>query len=578
MRFGCRVRVCGLLVGLTVVTTSLSSIGDEPFGRAVHQAKSRGGMVVSASKVASEIGRDILAKGGNAVDAAVAVGFAMAVSWPEAGNIGGGGFMMVAPPEGDVRCIEYREMAPGTAHRHSFTLGETALSHKAAGVPGTVAGLFLAHKKYGKLEWAVLVDPAIRLAKNGVFIDRPLASSINKVLALPVLANDARFNELRRVYGKPDGTLWKVGDTLLLPDLASTLQRIADLGPAGFYQGPVAKLIAEEMSRQEGLISEQDLLAYHANDRAAIKGKYRQFEIFGAPPPSSGGTCTVIAMEMLESFDLRAHADRFSFRTLHLMGEAMRHAFHQRALNLGDSDFIEISPQLLTPEFALALAEKVDLNSAGNSVELAAPLPIVEESNQTTHFSVVDADGMAVSNTYTLEASWGCKIVVVGAGFVLNNEMGDFNWIPGRTDTKGRIGTEPNTIQPRKRMLSSQTPTIVRKDGRVVLVTGSPGGRTIINTVISILVSHLEYELPLDQAVRGPRSHHQWLPDTLSFEGLLHSDYEQEVARLNKVGHQLTRRYPQGSAQSIAIDKNGVAWGVGDWRRSGFAAGVESDK
>jgi gamma-glutamyltranspeptidase/glutathione hydrolase len=567
-----------LLIVSTIATTSTLSSGVEQFGSAVHQARSRRGMVVSASKVASEIGCEILANGGNAVDAAVAVGFAMAVSWPEAGNIGGGGFMMVAPPKGEVRCIEYREMAPGTAHRHTFKLADTALQHKAVGVPGTVAGLFLAHQKYGKLAWSDLVNPAVRLAKEGVPVDLPLALSINNVLAMSVIAHDGRFDELRRVYGKPDGTAWKAGDTLRLPDLARTLQRIADLGPAGFYKGPVAKLIAEEMTRHGGLITVQDLLAYHANDRAAIKGKYRQFEIFGAPPPSSGGTCTVLVMQMLESFDLRGHAGRYSSRTLHLMAEAMRHAFHQRALHLGDADFVQIPPQLLTPEFARDLVQKVDQKVAGNSVQLAAPLAIVEESAQTTHFSVVDASGMAVSNTYTLEASWGCKIVVRGGGFVLNNEMGDFNWVPGRTDSRGRIGTEPNTIEPRKRMLSSQAPTIVRQNGRVVLVTGSPGGRTIINTVISILVSHLEYGLPLDQAVRGPRLHHQWLPDTLSFEGLRHADYQQAVAELKIAGHQLNRRYPQGSAHSIAIDEDGTAWGVGDWRRSGFAAGVASDE
>lgn len=565
-----------LLVSQTIGILLVASVfAAEPFGQPVHQAKSRHGVVVSASRVASEIGRDVLSRGGNAVDASVAVALAMAVSWPEAGNIGGGGFMMVAPSEGDVRCIEYREMAPATAHRHTFQLAETALQHKAAGVPGTVDGLFLAHHKYGKLDWKSLVIPAIDLAKDGVPVDKPLANSINGVLSLKSIAGDSRFDELRRVYGKPDGSPWEVGDTLVLPDLAKTLTLIADLGPDGFYKGSVAKLIAREMQAHGGLISEHDLLAYHANDRAAIHGIYRDFEIYGAPLPSSGGTCTMLAMQILETFDLRAHGERYSPQTLHLTAEAMRQAFHQRALHLGDADFVEIPAHLIDREFADSLAKTINPTKAGDSRTLAAPLAITEESLETTHFSVVDADGMAVANTYTLEASWGCKIVVPGAGFVLNNEMGDFNWTPGRTDTRGRIGTEANTIAPRKRMLSSQTPTIVRRNGKVVLVTGSPGGRTIINTVISILVGHLEYGLPLDEVIRGPRLHHQWLPDQLSFEGSQHPDYQQATIELKAMGHRLERRYPQGSSQSIAVDETGMAWGVGDWRRSGFAAGVE---
>lgn len=551
------------------------SVADERFGTDVHQAKSRHGVVVSASEVASKIGRDVLAKGGNAVDAAVAVGFAMAVSWPEAGNIGGGGFMMVAPPDADVRCIEYREMAPATAHRHTFQLGETALQHKAAGVPGTVAGLYLAHQTFGKLLWRDLITPAVKMASEGVPVDEPLARSLNGVLGSPSIAGDKRFDELRRVYGKPDSTPWRPGDTLVLPDLSKTLTLIAESGPDGFYKGQVAQLVAREMKAHGGLITVQDLLAYRANDRTAIQGKYREFEIYGAPLPSSGGTCTILAMQILESFDLRAHGERYSARTLHLTAEAMRHAFHQRALHLGDADFVDIPEHLTEREFALSLAEKIDPELAGDSRALAAPLEIVEESPQTTHFSVVDASGMAVSNTYTLEASWGCKIVVPGAGFVLNNEMGDFNWTPGRTDTRGRIGTEANTIVPRKRMLSSQTPTIVRRDGRVVLVTGSPGGRTIINTVLSILIGHLEYGIPLDEVIRGPRLHHQWLPDRLSFEGAEDPAHRATAVELERLGHQMQRRYPQGSAQSIAIDATGMAWGIGDWRRSGFAAGVE---
>lgn len=579
-------RCLTLSLAIALLTlTARQSCSVEPFGRPVQSVRSRYGVVVSASRPATEIGRDILGRGGNAVDAAVAVGFALAVSWPEAGNIGGGGFMMVATPGGrqaaasgdapaDVRCIEYREMAPATAHRHTFQLGESALQHKAAGVPGTVAGLYLAHQQYGRLPWQDVVTPAVKLATAGVVVDEPLAQSLNSALQSSAVANDARFDELRRVYGRPGGGAWRVGDTMVLPDLAKTLQRIADHGPDGFYRGPTARMLAAEMRKHGGLITEQDLLAYRANVRRPVRGTYRGFELFGAPPPSSGGVCTVMTMGILEGFELQKHGSRYSARTLHLMAEAMRQSFHQRALHLGDADFVEIPEGLTSSETIDSLRAKIDPTSAGDSISLAAPLPIVDESPQTTHFSVVDADGMAVANTYTLEASWGCKIVVPGAGFVLNNEMGDFNWTPGHTDTQGRIGTEPNTIVPRKRMLSSQTPTIIRKDGRVVLVTGSPGGRTIINTVVSILVGHLEYGLPLDEVIRGPRLHHQWLPDQLSFEGSEHPEYAADVAQLRSWGHQLRRRYPQGSAHSIAIDHEGEAWGVADWRRSGYAAAV----
>jgi gamma-glutamyltranspeptidase/glutathione hydrolase len=546
-----------------------------PFGADVHQVRSRRGVVVSASQSASVIGRDVLANGGNAVDASVAVAFALAVAWPEAGNIGGGGFMMVAPSEGDVRCIEYRETAPALAQRNTFKLGETALQHKAAGVPGTVAGLFLAHQTFGQLKWSLLVQPAVDLARKGVPVDKPLASSLNGALNSRAIRGDERFDELRRVYGKADGTEWKPGDKLHLPDLAETLQRIADHGRDGFYKGPVARLVAKEMKLHDGLIREGDLEAYQAKDRAPIRGRFKGYDLYGAPPPSSGGTCSVLAMQILDSFELKQHGRRYSARTLHLMGEAMRRAFHQRALHLGDPDFVAIPTDLVQKEFALQLASEIDSAKAGNSIRLATPLAIVEESPQTTHFSVVDSGGMAVSNTYTLEASWGCKIVVPGAGFVLNNEMGDFNWTPGRTDTRGRIGTEANTIQPKKRMLSSQCPTIVRRDGKTVLVTGSPGGRTIINTVVSILVSCLEYGMPLDEAIRGPRLHHQWLPDRLSFEGEADPEFAASVETLRSMGHQVDRKYPQGSAQSIAIEPDGTIWGVADWRRSGYAAGVE---
>lgn len=535
------------------------------------------GMVVSETPAASCIGRDVLRKGGNAVDAAVAVAFALAVTWPEAGNIGGGGFMLVHPSDGfEPVCIDYRETAPAAASETMFTLNENRFTHKMVGVPGTVRGLALAHERFGRLTWKELVEPAVKLAKEGFVVERPLAGSLNGVLKRKNVHVDPRYAELRRVYGHPEGRPWKEGDRLNLPDLASTLQLVADLGPKAFYSGKIADQVVAEMQLGGGLIAKRDLEAYVARVRKPVHGTFRGYQIFGPPPPSSGGTGVVQALNVLENFDLREH-DRYSARNLHLIAETMRRVFCDRAKHLGDSDFVEVPGHLTEKAYARRLADQISLTKATPSESLAPEIRLADESPNTTHFSVIDSTGMAVSNTYTLEASWGACVVVRGAGFLLNNEMGDFNWLRGHTDRRGRIGTEPNLIEPCKRMLSSQTPTIVARDGRVVLITGSPGGRTIINTVISITLNVLEFQMEPAEAVDAPRMHHQWFPDRLNLEATDDPRYGESVQQLREMGHEVRSRSAQGSAHSILVDpETGVYIGVADQRRSGRAEGLSS--
>ena len=541
-------------------------------------AKGKKGMVVSVSPAATEAGLEILKRGGNAVDAAIAVEFALAVTWPEAGNIGGGGFMMVHPPGGrEVVCIDYREKAPVSASERMFTWEDGRHTHKIVGVPGTVRGMALAHKRFGKLEWAQLLAPAIHLAKDGFEVTGPLAKSINKVLEAESVKDGAHHAELVRVYGKPDdGGPWAAGDVIKLPDLGGTLERIAKDGADGFYAGETARLLTEEMKRGGGLITAKDLEKYEAKERMAIQGKFRGYDVYGPPPPSSGGICLVEMLNMLEQFDLRDY-DRYSARNLHVMAEVMKRAFRDRALYLGDADFVEIPKRLTIKGYARKLAEEIDLKYATPSETMVPNLAIAKESPSTTHFSVIDGEGLAVSNTTTLEASWGARIVVKGAGFVLNNEMGDFNWFPDHTDKKGRIGTKPNRIEPEKRMLSSQTPTIVAYKGKPVLITGSPGGRTIINTSLQMVLNVIEFEMDLPAAMRSARIHHQWLPDELSYESHGGKITEETVTALEAKGHQLRKRSDsshQGDAHSIHVDiKTGNYLGVADWRRDGKALG-----
>ena len=570
-----------IILSALLLTVSLSPAkASDP--ETLSEARGKNGMVVSVSPPASEAGLAILKAGGNAVDAAIAVEFALAVTWPEAGNIGGGGFMMVHPVGGrEVFCIDYRETAPGTATETMFEPKDGRHTHKIVGVPGTVSGMAIAHAKFGKLEWKQLLMPAVKLAADGFEVDEALAGSLNGVLESKITKEGEFHKELIRVYGKitQEGekkTKWKAGDHLVLPDLAKTLQRIADQGADGFYKGETAELLAAEMHRGDGLITVEDLENYQAKERRAVHGKFRGYDVYGAPPPSSGGVCLVEMLNVLERFDLRKHG-RYSTRNIHIIAETMKRVFCDRAQFLGDQDFVKTPKRLTRKNYARKLAEDIDERFATPSETLAPHIEVMSESPSTTHFSVIDGDGLAVSNTTTLEASWGARIVVKGAGFVLNNEMGDFNWYPEHTDRSGKIGTKPNRIAPGKRMLSSQTPTIIAYKGHPVLVTGSPGGRTIINTTLQMVLNVLEFEMDLPEAMRAARIHHQWLPDKIVYETFGNQITAEIAAELEAKGHVLSARgkgSTQGDAHSIAIDiDTGEFHGVADWRRNGKASG-----
>jgi gamma-glutamyltranspeptidase/glutathione hydrolase len=525
----------------------------------------RNGVVVAVSEPGAAAGLAILKQGGNAVDAAIATAFALAVTHPAAGNIGGGGFMVVHPPKGQPTVIEYRETAPAAAAKTMFKKGDSPYSHRAVGVPGTVRGMALAHQKLAKLPWKTLVMPAVELAENGYILDKHHAGSLNKMLAL---AKD--FPEFQRVFAKPDGKAWETGDRHLQPDLAKTLRLIAEDGPDAFYQGKIADLLVAEMKAGQGLITKEDLADYRAMLREPIHGTYRGLDVYGAPPPSSGGICLVQMLGILENFDLKKN-DRFSPQTLHLMAEAMRRSYYDRARYLGDPAFTTIPDYLTTPKYVRALAKSIDPTKATRSEDLSKNIPLAPEGDSTTHFSIIDKDGLAVANTYTLEHGFGSRIVAKGAGFLLNNEMTDFNWRPGVTTRAGAIGTDPNTIAPGKRMLSSQTPTVLAKDGKVFLITGSPGGRTIINTVLNVVVNVVDYDMPIQQAIDAPRLHHQWFPDEVKFEGT--KEYAEAVTHLKAMGHRVVAAR-QGDAHSIWINpKTGGYVGAADKRLSGKVLG-----
>ncbi len=537
----------------------------------VTQARAQSGTVVTTSGLASDIGARILARGGNAVDAAVATGFALAVTHPSAGNIGGGGFMVIRLADGRATTIDYRERAPLRSTPKMYLAADGSIDraltregYLAAGVPGTVRGLALAHRKYGSLPWKDLVTPAAELARGGFELSPALAEELNWL----VTSTRGKYESTTRAYGRTDGRPWAAGDTLRLPDLARSLAAIAESGPDAFYLGWIADSMAAAMRANGGIISKADLTEYRAVERVPVRGSFLGHEIIGMAPPSSGGTAIVTMLNILERFDI-ANRERAAPTTLHLMIEAQRRAFLDRAEFLGDADFGAIPVARLTAKaHARRLAATIDTTRATRSVTLArGRIPVVDapESEETTHFSVVDGRGNAVANTYTLEAGYGSRVVVSGAGFLLNNEMGDFNKKPGTTTTGGDIGTRPNLIGPGKRMLSSMSPTIVTRGGKVVLVTGSPGGRTIINTVHQIVLNVVAFRMDVRQAVDFPRFHSQWLPDQVLFEA--DAIPAATVAALRAMGHDVTVRGRIGDGHSIAIDPaTGAVVGANDRR------------
>ncbi len=533
-------------------------------------ANGRKGLVVSVSRLATEIGVQTLESGGNAVDAAVATAFALAVTFPEAGNIGGGGFMLVAPGgAAEPAVIDYRETAPSSTRKNSFETTTTRLGHQLAGVPGTVRGLALAHQSYGKLSWQAIVAPAAALARNGFVVNQPLADSLNAILD-----DSKRFAEFQRVLGKHEGReKWLAGDRLVQPDLARTLDRIGHDGPNAFYEGEIAGQIVAEMQAGDGWITRADLANYRARLRPALHGTFRGYDVY-CPPAQAGGICLIEMLNILENFDLRRQG-RWSPETLHLCIEAMRRAYADRARHLGDPDFTTIPDKLTRKDYARKIASEINRLKATPSAEVAPDIPLTDAGPQTTHFSVIDASGMAVANTYTLEQSYGSRVIVRGAGFLLNDEMGDFNWRPGYTDRRGAIGTPANQVAPGKRMLSSQTPTIVMKNGAPVLITGTPGGRTIINTVLCVVLNVLEFEMTPRDAVDSPRLHHQWFPDRISCEAGLHRDHAAALKQLREMGHEIyLYAVRQGDAHTIHIDPaSGQRTAIADPRRDGWAAG-----
>ncbi|NBR04254.1 MAG: gamma-glutamyltransferase [Planctomycetes bacterium] len=508
------------------------------------------GVVVSVSQPGSDAGLKILKSGGNAVDAAIATAFALAVTHPAAGNIGGGGFMVVHPPvgKGEPTIFEYRENAPKAAFETVFKKTDGMFTHKVSGVPGTVKGLALAHQRFGSKPWAELLIPAIELAEKGFPVSRQLANSLNGLLS-----TSKEFEELQRVFKPINGTnQWQTNDILVQKDLGKTLERIAKFGPDEFYLGATADLIHNEMKMGGGLIGKDDLALYQARERKPIKLEYKGFSIYGSPPPSSGAITLGLMLNMIEPIDIKKMG-RWSPETFHLLIETMKRAFCERARHLGDQGFVDIPGTLLDKEFAKKLAASINPQKATPSADLANDFNISKESDSTTHFSIVDNKGMAVSNTYTLEQSYGSKVMVRGAGFLLNNEMLDFNWFPGETNKSGRIGTKANLIQPGKKMLSSQTPVIVAKNGSPYLVTGSPGSRTIINTVFNIIINVIDFEMTAQEAIDSARLHHQWFPDKTYFEGANNSKYEADMKKLRSMGHDISSRN-QGDAHSILID------------------------
>ena len=531
------------------------------------------GAVVSVERRASEVGAAVLARGGNAVDAAVAVAFVLAVTYPEAGNLGGGGFMLVALADGRSAAIDYREVAPRRIDETLFldARGEVdaerrEFGHHAVGVPGTVAGLAEAHRRFGTLPFAELVEPARRLAAEGIVVQPALAAGLAEH------ARDlARFPASAAQFLHADGTPYEAGETLVQADLANSLRWIAQGSATAFYEGPIAALIAAEMARAGAALDGHDFASYRPIVRDALVTRFRGAELLLMPPPSSGGVALAQMAALLAPLELRREGG-FTPRVRHLFAEASRRAFADRAQWLGDPEATAIPVATLLDEAHLApLRASIDPGRASLSESFGPPVT-EKVGSSTTHFSVVDAEGNAVANTYTLEERFGGKLVAPGTGFLLNNELQDFNPKPGVTTRAGWIGTEPNRARGGRRPLSSMTPCIVRRDGGVVLVTGSPGGRTIISTVTQIVLDVLEFGTPLPEAVARPRQHHAWHPDLLRVEPALESSTR---AALEAFGHrvELAPQGWQGDAHSIARDPaSGSCQAVADSRVEGWAA------
>ena len=560
------------LLFLCVCVITVDAAWREPV-RASH------GMVASTERIASQIGVDVMKRGGNAVDAAVAVAFALAVVYPVAGNLGGGGFMMIRRSDGTATAIDYRETAPATATRDMYIRpdgelikgeGSSLLGYRASGVPGTVAGMAFALRKYGseKLTWSELIEPAKKLAVDGFVVTHRTEKGLenNQTILSP-------FADSGRIFLR-EGKLYREGEILRQPELADTLRRLQKKGPRDFYEGKTAQLIAEDMQHNGGLITRQDLRDYTPKERVPLRGSYRGFGIISMPPPSSGGAVLIEMLNILEGFDLQK-LQPFSSEYYHLLVETMRRGYADRAEYMGDTDFSSVPIEgLIEKAYAERQRSTINPERASLSSEIGAGKPTGYESTQTTHFTIVDAAGNAVSNTYTLNTSFGSGVVAKGTGVLLNNEMDDFTSKPGQPNSYGAIQSERNAIAPRKRPLSSMTPTFVlRPDGSLYFAIGARGGTTITNTVLLIISNVIDHGMNLQEAIDSPRIHHQWLPDEIRDEPLgLSADTRRA---LEAHGHKFaTKLSYMGDAQGIMIeDKTSIRLGASDARDDGAAVG-----
>jgi gamma-glutamyltranspeptidase/glutathione hydrolase len=554
-------------LALAILAGLLASILQGASPQPVH---ARNGMVVSVEENASRAGTEVLRKGGNAVDAAVATGLALAVTHPTAGNIGGGGFMLIRFKDGRATFIDFRERAPAAASRNMYldakgnSTGESLSGPRASGVPGSVAGFEYARAKYGTMKWADLVMPAEKLAGDGFALNYETAQSLTS--ATRVLG---KFPESKRVFLRENGYQW--GDVFIQKDLAATLATLRKNGPQDFYDGEIARKLDAFMKNAGGSITIEDLHSYKVKERDVLRGTYRGYEIVTSPPPSSGGVAMIEMLNILEGVPLK-EAGPQSAKSVHWVTEAMRRAFADRAEFMGDPDFTTLPVKgLVDKKYAEGLRASIDPEKASKSEAIRAGNPAPYESEETTHYTIVDKDGTAVSVTYTLNGGYGSGVTAVGLGFLLNNEMDDFTVKPGTPNGYGVLQSEANTIAPGKTPLSSMTPTIVTKDGKLLLVLGSPGGPTIINTVMNTVINFLDFGMNVQRAVDAPRFHHQWMPDRLVMEPGFSPD---TIDLLKARGHNIDVRGTIGDCHAIAIDpKSGELLGAADPRSGGKAVG-----
>ena len=558
------------LVFITI--TGVSSAQERPIYRTrdiFHPVIAENGMVSSQEEWATVAGLQVLKEGGNAIDAAVTIAFTLAVTLPSAGNLGGGGFMLVHLAESDQTiAVDYREKAPLAATQDMFLdeNGEvdpkkSRFSYLAVGVPGTVAGMAMVLEKYGTISLERALQPAIQLAENGFPVDEYLRSSLIEAIAT-MQASPASMN----IFFQSGGIPYEVGDILVQKDLARSLKLIAKEGAEAFYRGAIADAIVAEIEANGGLITKEDLAQYQPVIRKPVRGNYRGYDIYSMPPPSSGGIHLIEMLNLLEKFPIRSLGQNTA-QTIHLMAESMKLAYADRSKFLGDPDFVSVPvSQLVSKRYANLLRPKINPEIATPSQKISPGNPYkLDESNDTTHYSVIDKYGNAVANTYTLNFTYGTGITVPGTGILLNNEMDDFAAKPGVPNAYGLIGGEFNAIEPEKRMLSSMTPTIVIKDGEPFLVTGSPGGSRIITTTLQVIMNVIDHEMNIAEATNAVRVHHQWLPDVLEYEQGLNGD---TINLLTQKGHKVAVQDAMGGTQSV-MSVDGILSGASDPRRPG---------